>query len=144
MEEGGYATNSKRIGLEIASAIHAVNLARDMLKTAKERCLIKDYHSALEYSRNSIRIASSAVLIRDGYITDDFEKTVKYLTTRYDSRFPLREWEKVEMTYLGEGGLYNIILKAMGKTKKSDDELVLEAISVAEKFVRSVRNELSL
>lgn len=142
MEEPSPSPSSLRTGPDMASAIYAVSIAADMLESAKERFSEGDLQGALENSRDAIRIASSAVLFRDGYITDDFDKTVRYLSRRYDSIFPLREWERVEMTYLGEGGLYNIILKAVGKQRKSDEEKVHDAVAVAERFIETARREL--
>ena len=78
----------------------------------------------------------------DGYITDDFGKTVRYLSRRYDSIFPLRDWEKVEMTYLGERGLYNMLLKAMGKPPRSDQDKAHDAVEVAERFIETTKKEL--
>jgi HEPN domain-containing protein len=127
---------------DAASAAHAFDLAADMLSLAKELFSEGDLQAALQHSRDSMRLASSAILFRDGYVTDDFDKTVRYLSRRYDSIFPLRDWERVEMTYLGTGGLYNMILKAMGKQRKSDREMVAEALSIAERFVETARMEL--
>src|SRR5262249_21390411 len=123
-------------------AMFALGLAVDMLQEAREMRESNDYHAALEDSRDAIRIACSAIMLRDGYVTDDFDKTVKYLLEHYDSLFPVREWERVEMTYLGEGGLYNMLMRAMGRSKKTDDELVNEALSVAEKFISAATKEL--
>jgi hypothetical protein len=120
----------------------AFSLAAEMLEIARERFSEGDLQAALDGSRDCIRLASSAILFRDGYVTDDFGKTVQYLSRRYDSIFPLREWERVEMTYLGSGGMYKMILKMMGKTIRSDQELVDEALTVAQRFVETARREL--
>ncbi len=126
----------------MASAVHAMSFAADMLEAAKERLSAGDLQGALDNSRDAIRIASSAVLFRDGYITDDFDKTIRYFSRRYDSMFPLRDWERVEMTYLGSGGLYNMILKAAGARLKSDEDKAREAVLVAERFIETTRKEL--
>jgi hypothetical protein len=120
----------------------AMALAGDLLSAAKERYSSGDLQSALEGSRDAIRVASSAILFRDGYITDDFDKTVRYLSRRYDGLFPLRDWERVEMTYLGEGGVYNMLLRMMGMRRRSDSEMVRAALDVAERFIETTRREL--
>ncbi len=125
-----------------ASASYAADLAESVLAEAKQAFSSGDYTLALAHSKDAIRLASSAVMLRDGYITDDFDKTVVYLSRRYGPAFPTRGWEKVEMTYLGGGGLYNAILRALGRKILSDRELVSEAISVAESFIQSARKEV--
>ncbi len=140
---GEYAREPGK-GPDPASASHAAYLAESVLELAKEAFASGDYHLALAHTKDAIRLASSAVLIRDGYITDDFDKTVVYLSKRYGPAFPIRGWEKVEMTYLGGGGLYNAILRAMGKPVRSDRELVGEAIAVAETFITTARMEVEM
>ena len=121
---------------------HAYELASERLELARRSFYDGDMQAALENSRDCMRLVSSAILFRDGYVTNDFDKTVRYLSKRYDSIFPLRDWERAEMTYLGSGGLYNMIMAAMGKPKKTDRELVGEALKAAERFFETARREL--
>ncbi|MFN7991242.1 MAG: hypothetical protein U0R44_03730 [Candidatus Micrarchaeia archaeon] len=144
MDEGGYVARSVRVAPDLASAIYALDLASDTLRDAKEKFTSHDLQGALDGSRDAIRIASSALMFRDGYVTADFDRTVRFLRSKYDDQLPLRAWERVEMAYLGEGGLYNMLLVALGKERKSDDDLVSEALSVAETFIIKARKELDI
>ncbi len=138
---GQYAREPGKVP-DPSSASYAADLAESVLLEAKDAFALGDYNLALSQAKDAIRLASSAVMFRDGYITDDFDKTVVYLSKRYGPAFPIKGWEKVEMTYLGGGGLYNAILRALGRKVLSDQELVSEAISVAETFIAASRREM--
>ncbi len=144
MDEGGLAVKTIRVAPDLSSAIYAIGLASENLRHARERLSGHDLQGALEGSRNAIRLASSALMFRDGYVTGDFDRTVRFLRSKYDDQLPLRDWERLEMAYLGEGGIYKILLRAVGKSVKSDAELVNEALAVAETFIIKVRKELEI
>lgn len=125
------------------SAMNALRLASGLLLIARESLANKDYPAALEQSRNAIRMASAAILFRDGHVSDSLDATASFLLRRYPGVFPIEEWLNLE-SLGGENspGLYNMIMSAMGKIKKTGEQEAREAVLVAESFATSAEMEL--
>ena len=143
MDEGGYVSGPLRTQPDMASAVFALERASYMLESARERFGRRDYPGAFEESRNAIRMASSAMLFRDGYVSENLETTVSYLVQRYPGAFPVEEWQRLEDVPMEDTpGLYNMILGAMGKIKKTGEQEAMEAMALADAFIGSARAEM--
>jgi hypothetical protein len=143
MEEWAHTAGLARKNPDVAGALYAVTLAGDLLESAGDKFSRKDYPGAFEDSRNAMRLASSALLLRDGYVSDSLETTISYLFQRYPGELPLDEWHRFEEAAYGSGyGLYFMILKAMGKVKKTGEQEAYEAMSTAMAFINSTRAEM--
>ncbi len=128
---------------DTASAILALQLAAESLGEARARFSRRDYTAALELSRNAMRLASSALLFRDGCVCPTLESASSYLAWRYPGSFPLDEWERLESIPIEDSpGLYNMILSALGKLKKAGEQEATDALSAASIFIESARAEM--
>ena len=138
MEEAGYPIEPVPLGKDLASAVLALDLASSLLDIARERFLRGDYHGSLEQSRDAIRVASSAMLFKDGYISASFESTLNYFLKNYPGAFPLDEWRGLETAYT-QYGLFSMIMKALRKEKKAGEDEASAAIAAASAFINSAR-----
>jgi hypothetical protein len=145
MEEGPGLADAATVAPDWASALNALSLATDMLILAQERFSRGDYSGAFEYSRNAIRMASSSLLFRDGILSGSLEATVAHLMKHYPGVFPVDEWQRLEVIPATDSpGLYNMILSAMGKLKKTGEQEAKEAMKVAGSFITSANSEMGL
>ncbi|MEW6721966.1 MAG: hypothetical protein AB1324_01755 [Candidatus Micrarchaeota archaeon] len=120
-----------------------LGLAMAMLDSARVRAGRQDYLSALADCKNAIRLASSALLRRDGCVCESLEETISYLAGRYPGSLPLNEWRGLEEALVEGGhGLYNMLMEAMGKVKKAGPEEAYGAIGIAEQFIARAREEM--
>jgi hypothetical protein len=142
MNEGAYVSSLVPKKPDYASALIALNAASDLLESARERMGHEDPQGALENSRDAIRLASSAILFRDGYVAGSLEDTANYISKRYPGVFPLSDWDVIEVAASGHVSLYKLLLLAMGKIKKNDKDDASKAITTAEAFIASARSEL--
>ncbi|MCI0503388.1 hypothetical protein L0Y65_01605 [Candidatus Micrarchaeota archaeon] len=127
------------------SAMNALALASDLLASAQERYARNDFSGAFEDSLNSVRAASAALLMQDGYVGDSLDATTAFLQKRYPGIFPVEEWLRLENTPIENGpGLYNMIFSAMGKFKKSREQVARQAIRVAGVFISAAQSEMGL
>ncbi|HSB47699.1 MAG TPA: hypothetical protein VLD37_06830 [Candidatus Bilamarchaeum sp.] len=142
MTEGAFASSLVPKKPDYASALIALNAATDLLESAREKMTHDDLPGALENSRDAIRLASSALLFRDGYVAGSLEDTASYLSKRYPGVFPLADWDTLEVAASGRVTLYKLLLSAMGKIKKDAREEAGRALTTAEAFISSARSEL--
>ena len=125
---------------DIPSAMFAIDAASAILNAAREKFSHKNYKEAFQESKDAIRMASSALLIRDGYVASTFEATIMYIADRYQDRLPVDEWQHLESVLTGDGpGLLNLILRLTGKNKKTGEEEASQALTIAERFLVSVK-----
>jgi hypothetical protein len=144
MDRGGAFSGFARISPDRASALVALYSASDLLTLAKERFSHRDFHGAVIESRNAIRLASSALLFSEGVVSGSLDATLAYLIEHHPGALPIDEWQRLEETPDADSpGLYNIILGAMGKLKRTGEQEANEAIIVAEAFIASARAEIS-
>lgn len=115
------------------SAIHAVSVASNLVREARENYRRGDFMEAISTSKNAMRIASSAVLFRDGYISSTFEDTVLYLSRKYPGRFPLEKWKETESPSIA--GRFKSIIGGRKLLEKEAGE----AVETADKFVNQAR-----
>lgn len=145
MERGGTHSVIIRAEPDRASAAFALAAASELLTLARVRLGRKDFSGSFEESRNAIRMASSAILFRDGYVADSFDSTLLYLLKHYPGMLPLDDWQRLEqIPAYDTPGLYNMLLSAMGKLKKTGEQEAKQAVVVAEAFIASARAEMGL
>ncbi len=126
-------------------AVSSLQLASDLLLSAKERFERKDFEGAFEDSRNSVRASSAAIMLQDGYVSDSLDATIAFLSRRYPGVFPVEDWLRLESAPVENGpGLYNMLLSAMGSFKKTREQEAKSAIMVAGSFISSARSEMGL
>jgi hypothetical protein len=124
---------------DTTGARFAANAALDILAMARERLNNRDYQGAFRESKDAIRMASSALLLRDGYVASTFEATIRYIEERHSGQLPIEEWQYLENMLTGEGpGLLNLIVRFAGKNKKTGKQEASQAMAIAERFVASV------
>jgi len=128
-----------------ARAFFAVSLAADTLQSARTRLLRNDYVGALDEAKNSMRLTSSALLFRDGYVATTFDSAASYLLSHYPGAVPVEEWRYFETAFPGPSvGLMSQLIRVLGKEKKLDETEAGKAISTAEAFLRSAKSILGV
>ncbi|NYZ73968.1 hypothetical protein H0O00_02410 [Candidatus Micrarchaeota archaeon] len=143
MEEGTPDSDIVSIEPDLAGAVFAVHLASQMLDKAREDFSRKDYSGALEESRNAMRMASSAIMLKNGHLTGSLDSTIAYLSSSYPGRFPLRSWYVAETTTIAKGGgLYGALIKAIGRTTRNLEQEASDAINAADRFLDAIRMEM--
>jgi uncharacterized protein (UPF0332 family) len=121
-------------------AVMALDAAADLLASAADKLAMGDYEGAFSDARNSMRLASSALLLRDGYVAVTLEATVSYLEERYTGMVPMESWMEMETAFPGEtAGIMGRLLGALGKNKRIDRESTEQALAAARSFLRSAR-----
>ena len=129
---------------DIYSAMFALNTGFDLLKSARDKFDLRSYIEAFDLARDSIRMASSAVLFKDGYISDNFEDTKAYMIRNYPGSYPMTDWQKIEVESIQEkGGMLGILLEAFEKIQKGEEKKAKHALVSAERFLDSARNHVS-
>ncbi len=122
------------------AAVMALNTAAELLESAAEEFAREDYPSSFMDARNSMRLASSALLLRDGYVGVTLEATTSYLEARYAGMVPVETWKELETAFPGEtAGIMSRFLGTLGRNKKIDRESTEQALAAANDFLRSVR-----
>jgi len=128
-----------------ASAIFALKMASETLDVANEMYSRNDYNESFERSRDAIRLVSSALMFRDGYVSDTLEGSIAYLLERYPGMFPVEAWERIESFQSDHGtGILAFILRILGKVNKAGAQEAKDALRAASSFVDSARAEMVL
>jgi len=88
-EESGGMPDTER-------AVHALSLAGEMLQSAESKSSESSYEEAIVLARDSMRLASSAVLFLDGKVASDLDTSCRYLSGKYGDVLNVDEWREVE------------------------------------------------
>jgi len=144
MEEPPEAADFSRRNPDLASAYVAMDVATEMLNSAIDKYHHKTYGEAFIESRNSVRIAASALLLKDGFIASTFDATIRYLEPRYSNVLPLDSWSEIESIKAEGEGIIYLFLKLIGKIKKPNRQQAKKAIITAEQFLNSLRMMVEL
>lgn len=124
---------------DTVGAMLAIDAALGILASAKERLGRDDYGEAFLEAKHAMRMASSALLIRDGYLAASLDATVLYISDKYPDRVPVEQWREIESRVTGEGpGLLNLVIRLMGKVKEPDEADARSAVMLAGRFIASV------
>ena len=138
MQEAADITELARKEPDRTRAVFAINAASHILDVARERFYCRDYRGAFQESKNAIRMASSALLFRDGYIASTLDATLMHMEENYLNQLPIEEWQSLESMITGVGpGLLNLIIRLTGKDKKTGRAEAGMALMVAERFLAS-------
>ena len=145
MQEAADITELARKEPDRTRAVFAINAASHILDVAMDRFYYRDYPDAFQESKNAIRMASSALLFRDGCIASTLDATLMHMEENYLDRLPIEEWQSLESTLTGDGpGLLNLILRLTGKDKKTGRAEAGVALIVAERFLASTETIMVL
>ncbi len=129
------------------NSLFALAMAADLLVSAKERFEDQDFNGTLSDSKNSIRLAVSAVLYNDGYMAGSLETSIYYIEKNYAGMFPTSDWKVIEKISAEEkGGLFEAFSKALGIGKEKGSAYgslevnAKRSLEVAENFILAVRH----
>ncbi len=125
------------------AAMLAMQAASDVLSSASERFGQGDYEDAFAGARDSMRLVSSALLLRDGYVAATLDATLSYLQFRYEGMLPLEAWAEAERT-LPAGPLAGALAALLGRNKRIGREGTERALAAAESFFASARSLLGV
>jgi hypothetical protein len=81
---------------ERTRAVYALSVAADLLASAESNNAESNFEESIALSRDSMRMASSAVIFLDGKVASDLESSCSYLKGKYDGIIPIDEWREVE------------------------------------------------
>ena len=81
-----------------------------------------------------MRIASSAILFRDGFIAPDLESSCSYLKKKYGGSFPLNEWKEVEA--ISNTSPLDRLVEVFGLGKDRLEKNAKKALDAANKFLK--------
>jgi hypothetical protein len=123
------------IGPEPERAIYALSIAVQLLDEAKEQAEESVYEQTIIKARDSMRIACSAILFKDGYIAGDFDSSCNYLTKKYGEKIPINEWKRVEQ--IAKGNPIEKISAFLGLGKNKQQENAKKAIELARAFIKA-------
>lgn len=130
---------------DMARAMFAMDAALEIFDAAREKFNYGRYGEAFQESKGAIRMASSALLLRDGYVASTFEATAKYIADKYDDLLPVDEWWHIESMPNGDGpGILNLIIRLAGKNKETGEGKAGRALEIAERFLELVRALIEL
>ncbi len=143
MERPDNSAAASRLAPDHASALFALDAAAGLLALAHNHMQRGEFKSSLVESRNAIRMASSALLFRDGIVADSLDTALQYLLRKYPGLLPLEGWQRLESLPDEDAPrLYNLLLSAMGRLKKTGEQEAKEALGIAELFIGSARAEM--
>jgi len=124
----------ERVDTESSRAFYAIITAASILIEAKQKADESKFDEALELTRDSMRLASSAVLFRDGFVAVDLSSSIEYLTKNYKDQIPVEEWKSVETTF--KSSIVDKIGAIFGLGNKAQlEKNVNLAIESADKFI---------
>ena len=86
----------QEIEAEPERAAYALEVAASLLGSAMEMIGKSSYDEAIISARDAMRMASSALLFKDGLISSDFNSSCDYLKKKYGDELPVADWIKVE------------------------------------------------
>lgn len=122
------------------TAMLAMQTASDLLTSASQRFAGGDYAAAFADARDAMRMASSAVLLRDGYIASTLEASLAYLESRYSGMLPLEAWKDAESALVQESTATGRLAALLGRNKRTDRESTKNALAAAGSFLSSARD----
>ena len=120
------------IEAEPERAAYALEVAASLLGTAKEMADQSSVDDAITTARAAMRMASSALLFKDGLISSDFNSSCDYLQKKYGDELPVSQWKRVEqLTKTSIVDKLADIFSSKGRLEKNANE----AMDAAHKFL---------
>ncbi len=129
-----------------SSALRAIEVASDMISHASSGLKEKKYLETFNHSRDAMRFAASAILLKDGKSADTLDETMLYLKKAYPNDIPIEGWSAIESQIIGsDPGLLNLIIRLIGKiNKKSAEDDARYALATAIDFLENVKRMVEL
>ncbi len=128
----------EKIEAEPERAIEALSIATELLVSAKEKADTGLFNESLILSRDSMRIASSAILFHDGLVAGDFDSCYGYLKKEYGKSVPLDEWKEVEKI---SGSVESFLGRIFGRGNKDIEKNAMISLDSAVRFLK-ISNEI--
>jgi len=125
----------EKIEAEPERAVYALSLAADLLRLAQEKMADSVFEEAVAFSRDSMRVAGSAVLFMDGLVASDLESSCAHIRKRHGDSIPVEEWRRVES--LAKSNLVDAIGDVLGKRKARIEKNAKDALDAAERFLNA-------
>ncbi len=113
----------EKIPAEPERAMYALSVAAGLLASAREKADSSEYGESVRMCRDSMRVASSAVLFRDGLVSGDFESSYSYLKKKYGGKIDADKWKEVESL---AGNARSLLGFLSAGRKKRDAEKALD------------------
>lgn len=123
----------QKIDAEPDRAIYALSIAAELLQSAQDNASDSSFEEAIIQSRDSIRMASSAILFKDGFVATDLESSCTYLKKKYSKAIPVDEWRHVET--LANSGPFDRLVGLFGIGKGRLEKNAKEALEAANRFL---------
>ncbi len=129
-----------------SSALQAIDVASNMIKHASNGLQEQKYLETFNNSRDAMRFAASAILLKDGKSADTLDETMLYLKKHYPNDIPIEGWSAIESQIIGsDPGLLNLIIRLIGKIKKtSAEDDARYALNTAIEFLQNVKRMVEL
>jgi|GEM_PF-2893068 len=131
--DAAYKDGLQRIEPEAGRAIYALSVAMELLESAQQKAAESGFEDAIILSRDSMRLASSALLFEDGYVATSLDSSCGYLKRRYGDSIPIAEWVAVEG--MASGRPADSILRIFSRSKGSAEQDAKKALESAGKFI---------
>jgi len=130
---------------DTVGAMLAIDAASGILASAKERLAHDDFEEAFLEAKHAMRMASSALLIKDGFLATSLDATVHYISDKYPDMVPVEQWREMESRITGEGpGLLNLVIRLSGKTRKAGEADARSAVLLAGRFIACVNRIMEM
>ena len=123
------------IGPEPERAIYALSVAAALLEEAKIQSEETASVETIIKARDSMRIACSAILFKDGYIAPDFDSSFSYLRSKYGEKVPLNEWKDIEQ--MAKASPLDRITNLLGLAKDQGHKNAKKALESAGRFLEA-------
>jgi hypothetical protein len=121
------------------AAMLAMQTASDLLSSASQRLAAGDCAGAFTEARDAMRMVSSALLLRDGYMAGTLEASLSYLESRYSGLLPLEAWREAELTVAQGSTVTGRFAALLGRNKRIDRKSTEGALAAALSFLSSAR-----
>jgi hypothetical protein len=123
----------QEIEAEPERAAYALEVAASLLGSAKEMAEKSSFDEAIVSARDSMRMAGSALLFKDGLVSTDLDSSCQYLAEKYGSELPVDEWRRVEQ--LTRTSFIDKLADIFGSSKNRLEKNADLAMEAAHKFL---------
>lgn len=143
-----YGESLQRVEPEAGRGVYALSVAMDILESARQKAADSRFDDAIVLCRDSMRMASSALLFEDGVVAGDLEASCDYISRKYGDSVPTGEWKAVEsMALTGPADRILAVFGRSGGTAGQKAKAVLESafrfIGAVSEIMRPAAQELA-
>jgi uncharacterized protein (UPF0332 family) len=125
----------QRVEADAERAVYALSVAMELIRSAEDEASRSQYRDSVDSARNSMRMAASALLFRDGYVATDLETSCSYLRRHYADIVPVDDWVAVEAMAHPKPFEQLGAIFSMAKSKPHDT--AIRALEAAGRFVQA-------